>query len=102
MKAVLDAQDYDVIAAEVKKRLLKDYDLVPKKQSARYVSLPQFKKEHCIKKKLEWCRVFLLPKMPGVYGLNQGKGHHITIDSRKASEWLDEHGDEIDWSQPMP
>ncbi|WP_322192034.1 hypothetical protein [Limosilactobacillus fermentum] len=74
----------------------------PKKQSVRYVSLPQFKKEHNIKKRLDWCRLFLLPKMPGAYGLNQGKGHHITIDSHKASEWLDKHGDEIDWNQPMP
>lgn len=88
------------VAAEILKPYL--VTEVPKKQSVRYVSLPQFKKEHCIKKKLEWCRLFLLPKMPGVYGLNQGKGHHITIDSHKASEWLDKHGDEIDWNQPMP
>lgn len=88
------------VAAE----MLRPYLVVkaPKKQSVRYVSLPQFKKEHDIKKRLDWCRLFLLPKMPGVYGLNQGKGHHITIDSHKASEWLGQHGDEIDWNQPMP
>lgn len=74
----------------------------PKKQSVRYVNLPQFKEEHNIRKSLNWCRLFLLPEMPGVYGLNRGKGHHITIDSHKASEWLDQHGNEIDWNQPMP
>lgn len=84
--------------------MLRPYLVVkaPKKQSVRYVNLSQFKEEHNIRKSLNWCRLFLLPEMPGVYGLNRGKGHHITIDSHKASEWLGQHGDEIDWNQPMP
>lgn len=92
-------EDRKVVAEMLKPYLVAK---AQKKQSVRYVSLPQFKKEHDIKKSLDWCRLFLLPKTPGVYGLNQGKGHHITIDSHKASEWLDKHGDEIDWNQPMP
>lgn len=79
-----------------------DYDLVPKRQPVRQISLPQFKAEHGIKKSLVWCRTYLLPKMPGVHGLNAGKGHHIMIDSRQASEWLDEHWDDIDWEASLP
>lgn len=102
MQALLDEQDYQVIADKVLDLIKEDYDLVPKRQPVRQISLPQFKAEHGIKKSLVWCRTYLLPKMPGVHGLNAGKGHHIMIDSRQASEWLDEHWDDIDWEASLP
>ncbi len=102
MQALLDEQDYQVIADKVLDLIKEDYDLVPKRQPIRQISLPQFKAEHGIKKSLVWCRTYLLPKMPGVHGLNAGKGHHIMIDSRRASEWLDEHWDDIDWEASLP
>ena len=102
MLALLDEQDYQVIADRVLDLIKEDYDLVPKRQPIRQISLPQFKAEHGIKKSLVWCRTYLLPKMPGVHGLNAGKGHHIMIDSRQASEWLDEHWDDIDWEASLP
>jgi hypothetical protein len=102
MQALLDEQDYQVIAGKVLDLIKEDYDLVPKQRTTRYISFPQFRAEQCIKKSPAWCRLYLLPKMAGVYGLNTGKGHHIRIDSRKAAAWLDEHEDEIDWNQPLP
>lgn len=102
MQALLDEQDYQAIADRVLDLIKEDYDLVPKRQPVRQISLPQFKAEHGIKKSLVWCRTYLLPKMPGVHGLNAGKGHHIMIDSRQASEWLDEHWDDIDWEASLP
>lgn len=102
MQALLDEQDYQVIAGKVLDLIKEDYDLAPKRQPVGQISLPQFKTEHHIKKSLVWCRTYLLPKMPGVHGLNAGKGHHIMIDSRKAATWLNEHEDEIDWNQPLP
>lgn len=102
MQALLDEQDYQVIADKVLDLIKEDYDLVPKRQPVRQISLPQFKAEHGIKKSLVWCRTYLLPKMPGVHGLNAGKGHHIMIDSRQASKWLDEHWDDIDWEASLP
>lgn len=102
MQALLDEQDYQVIADRVLDLIKEDYDLVPKRQPVRQISLPQFKAEHGIKKSLVWCRTYLLSKMPGVHGLNAGKGHHIMIDSRQASEWLDEHWDDIDWEASLP
>ena len=102
MQALLDEQDYQVIAGKVLDLIKEDYDLVPKRQPVRQISLRQFKAEHGIKKSLVWCRKYLLPKMPGVHGLNAGKGHHIMIDGRQASEWLDEHWDDIDWDASLP
>ena len=102
MQALLDEQDYQVIADKVLDLIKENYDLVPKRQPVRQISLPQFKAEHGIKKSLVWCRTYLLPKMPGVHGLNAGKGHHIMIDSRQASEWLDEHWNDIDWEASLP
>ena len=102
MQALLDEQDYQVIADKVLDLIKEDYDLVPKRQPVRQISLPQFKAEHGIKKSLVWCRTYLLPKMPGVYGLNQGKGHPVRIDVEKATRWLAQHEEEIDWNQPLP
>lgn len=102
MQALLDEQDYQVIAGKVLDLIKEDYDLVPKQRPTRYISFPQFRAEQCIKKSPMWCRLYLLPKMAGVYGLNAGRGHHIRIDSRKAATWLDEHEDEIDWTKPLP
>lgn len=79
-----------------------DYDLVPKRQPNRQIGLPEFKADKGIKKSLVWCRTYLLPKMPGVHGLNAGKGHHIMIDYVPASKWFDEHEAEIDWNQSLP
>ena len=86
MQALLDEQDYQVIADKVLDLIKEDYDLVPKRQPIRQISLPQFKADKGIKKSLAWCRTYLLPKMPGVHGLNAGKGHHIMIDYLPASK----------------
>lgn len=102
MQALLNEQDYQVIADKVLDLIKEDYDLVPKRQPIRQISLPQFKADKGIKKSLVWCRTYLLPKMPGVHGLNAGKGHHIMIDYLPASKWFDEHEAEIDWNQPLP
>lgn len=50
MQALLDEQDYQVIADKVLDLIKEDYDLVPKRQPVRQISLPQFKAEHGIKK----------------------------------------------------
>lgn len=103
MQVELDDQDYQIIAAKVLDLIKQDYDLVPKQQLVRYISLSQFRAEHNIRKSPAWLKLYLLPRMEGcVFGLNAGKGHHIRIDSRKAIKWLNNHADEIDWTKPLP
>ncbi len=40
--------------------------------------------------------------MPGVYGLNAGKGHPVRIDVGKATRWLAQHEDKVDWNKSLP
>lgn len=85
--------------------MLKPYFDEPAKDKPalpQLISLEEFQKKHKIKKAPNWLRTILLPQMPGVYGLNCGSGHHIRINDQEASDWLNEHVDEIDWNQPLP
>lgn len=85
--------------------LLKPYFDEPQaKQPAipTLISLEQFRCQYGHRKSPAWCRLYLLPKMPGVYGLNQGKGHPVKIDVEKATRWLTQYEEEIDWNQPLP
>lgn len=105
MKAVLDAQDFDVIAAEVKKRLLKDYYLTPKQQEPKkWLSLKEFVDQMPVKKDKEWFRLFILQRpevINWVINLNAGKGHATKI-APQVVDWVYKHQTEIDWKQPLP
>lgn len=66
------------------------------------IGLEEFRVKYAHRKSPAWCRLYLLPQMPGVYGLNAGKGHPIRIDEDKSTRWLAHHEDEIDWTKPLP
>lgn len=85
--------------------LLKPYFDEPQaKQPAipTLIGLEQFRHQYGHDKAPAWLKLYLLPKMPGVFGLNAGKGHPVKIDEEKATRWLTKHEDEIDWGKPLP
>ena len=102
MQAVFDEKDYQSIADKVLKIIKQDYDLVPKKIRPSLINLEEFRHKYGHDKAPSWLKLYLLPKIPGVYGLNAGKGHPIRIDEEKSSRWLAQHENEIDWSKPLP
>ena len=102
LKMYLDDEVYDVITQEVLKRIKQDYDLVPKHRRSMLISLEEFRHKYGHDKSPTWLKLYLLPKMPGVFGLNAGKGHPIRIDEDKSTRWLAHHEDEIDWTKPLP
>lgn len=102
----LSDEAYDVITEEVKKRLLKDYELIPKDKPmlTPWLSLPEFTKKLPVKKDKEWIRMFILPLKPlenMVINVNAGSGHPTKIDP-KAIDWVFEHQSEINWKQSLP
>lgn len=102
MQALLDDQDYQSIAAKVLDLIKQDYDLVPKQRQQSLISLEQFRHRWGHDKSPTWLKLYLLPKMPGVFGLNKGRGHPVKIDEAKAAKWLAQHESEIDWTTPLP
>lgn len=102
LKIYLDDDVYDIIADEVEKRLRAKYNLTPKQDRPTLIGLEQFRRQHGHNKAAAWIKLYLLPKMPGVFGLNCGRGHPVKIDVKKATEWLSQHEDEIDWNQSLP
>lgn len=101
-QATLDEQDYQSIAAKVLDIIKQDYDLVPKQHGNVLIGLEQFRRQYGHNKAAAWIKLYLLPRMPGVFGLNCGRGHPVKIDVKKATEWLSQHEDEIDWNQSLP
>lgn len=102
MQALLDEEDYQSIAAKVLDIIKQDYDLVPKQHGNALIGLEQFRRQYGHNKAAAWIKLYLLPKMPGVFGLNAGKGHPIRINEEKATEWLSQHEEEIDWNRSLP
>lgn len=102
LKIYLDDEVYDTIADEVEKRLRAKYNLTPKQDRPTLIGLEQFRRQYGHNKAAAWIKLYLLPKMPGVFGLNAGKGHPVKIDVKKATEWLSQHEEEIDWNQSLP
>lgn len=100
MQTTLDDQDYQEIADKVMALITEKYELVPRQNTKRFINLAEFRQRHGIRKSPAWCRLFLLPEIDGVAGLNEGKGHAIIIDDLKATQWLDEHT--INWGQRLP
>lgn len=66
------------------------------------INLEQFRHKYGHDKSPTWLKLYLLPKMPGVYGLNAGKGHPVRIDEERATRWLAQYEDELDWTKPLP
>lgn len=102
MQALLDDKDYQSIATRVLEIIKQDYDLVPKQSKETLIGLEQFRHQYGHNKSPAWLKLYLLPKMPGVFGLNAGKGHPVKIDEEKATRWLTKHENEIDWDKPLP
>ena len=102
MEAILDEQDYQTITNEVLKRIKEKYDLVPKQYKPMLISLKEFRHKYGHDKSPAWLKLYLLPKMPGVYGLNAGKGHPVRIDVGKVTRWLAQHEDKVDWNKSLP
>ena len=84
--------------------MLKPYFDEPQAKPAipTLISLEQFRHQYGHSKSPTWLKLYLLPKMPGVYGLNAGKGHPVKIDVEKATRWLVQHEEGIDWDRPLP
>lgn len=102
MQALLDEKDYQSIAEKVKTMLLKDYDLVPKRKPNKLIGMDEFREKYGHGKAPAWLKLYLLPQMPGVFGLNAGRGHPIKIDETKAERWLAKHEEEVDWNKSLP
>lgn len=102
MQATLDQADYQSIATEVIKLIKQEYDLVPKHHDPALINLEEFRHKYGHGKAPQWLKLYLLPQMPGVYGLNAGKGHPVKIDENKATRWLAKHEDDVDWTRPLP
>lgn len=102
MQALLDEEDYQSIVAKVLDIIKQDYDLVPKQHGNALIGLEGFRHKYGHDKSPAWLKLYLLPKMPGVFGLNCGRGHPVKIDVEKATRWLSQHEEEIDWNQPLP
>lgn len=102
MQALLDEEDYQSIVAKVLDIIKQDYDLVPKQHGNALIGLEEFRHKYGHDKSPAWLKLYLLPKMPGVFGLNCGRGHPVKIDVEKATWWLSQHEEEIDWNQPLP
>lgn len=101
MQSVFSEQDYQAIANEVLKIIQEEYELKPK-ESRQLIGMQEFRRHYGHCKSPAWLKLYLLPKMPGVFGLNAGRGHPVKIDVRKAAKWLTKHEDEIDWDKPLP
>lgn len=102
MQALLDEEDYQSIAVKVLDIIKQDYDLVPKQHGAALIGLEEFRRKYGHDKSPAWLKLYLLPKMPGVYGLNAGKGHPIRIDEGKVAKWMEQHEDSVNWNQILP
>ena len=104
MQAVLDSKDYDVITAEVLKRITAKFDLVPKQTKSEWLTLDEFKTELPITKDKTWLKTFLLvrPEFKGqVINLNRGTGYKVKVSSQMV-DWVNQHADEIEWDKPLP
>lgn len=85
--------------------ILKPYFDKPAKDISslpQLIGLAQFRRQYGHSKSPAWLKLYLLPKMPGVFGLDAGRGHPVKIDVNKAAKWLAEHEEEIDWNKPLP
>ena len=99
MEVTLTDQDRHAIAEEVYQMIKADQHL---KNRSCLIGLEQFRRQYGHNKAAAWIKLYLLPKMPGVFGLNCGRGHPVKIDVEKATRWLSQHEEEIDWNQPLP
>ena len=95
MEAIFDEQDSQTITNEVLKRIKEQSDLVPKQYTPMLISLKEFRHKYGHDKSPAWLKLYLLPKMPGVYGLNAGKGHPVRKEVTKATPRIAQHQDKI-------
>lgn len=103
MQAVLDSKDYDVITAEVLKRITAKYDLVPKHKKEEWLTLSEFKDALPIVKEKKWLTTFLLTKpvfKDWVINLNRGKGYKVKVNSL-VLKWIHDHPSEINWNESL-
>lgn len=104
MQAVLDSKDYDVITNEVLKRITAKFDLVPKEKKEGWLTLNEFKNQLPVTKDKQWLTTILLTKprfKDQVINLNRGKGYKVKVSS-KVIDWINDHVNEINWSEPLP
>lgn len=99
MEVTLTDQDRHAIAEEVYRMIKADQH---PQDRPTIIGLEQFRRQYGHNKAAAWIKLYLLPKMPGVFGLNCGRGHPVKIDVKKATEWLSQHEEEIDWNQSLP
>lgn len=84
---------------------LKPY-LIPEKEETaeKWLKLDEFKNQLPVTKDKQWLTTILLTKprfKDQVINLNRGKGYKVKVSS-KVIDWINDHVNEINWSEPLP
>lgn len=82
--------------------LLKPYLKEKAPLAPEWIGVKEFRQFIPGPKSPTWLQTYLFPHVDWAVKTSPSRGGKILIDKNKALAWLDQHGKDVDWSEPLP